>query len=74
MVVLVLGRFLLPFVLGIGDNLVLYLYFMQFSIYISLLETTSFKSDSCRFLIHRLNIEISFTTHFFGKIQYVGIK
>ena len=26
------------------------------------------------FLIHRLDIEISFTTHFFGKIQYVGIK
>lgn len=25
-------------------------------------------------LIHRLDIEISFTTHFFGKIQYVGIK
>lgn len=28
----------------------------------------------CRFLIHRLDIEISFTTHFFGKIQYIGIK
>lgn len=27
-----------------------------------------------RFLIHRLDIEISFTTHFFGKIQYIGIK
>lgn len=25
-------------------------------------------------LIHRLDIEISFTTHFFGKIQYIGIK
>lgn len=24
--------------------------------------------------IHRLDIEISFTTHFFGKIQYIGIK
>ena len=26
------------------------------------------------YLIHRLDIKISFTTHFFGKIQYVGIK
>lgn len=25
-------------------------------------------------LIHRLDIEISFTTHLFGKIQYIGIK
>ena len=24
-------------------------------------------------LIHRLDIEISFTTHSFGKIQYIGI-
>lgn len=25
-------------------------------------------------LIHRLDIEISLTTHLFGKIQYIGIK
>ena len=30
--------------------------------------------DICTSLIHRWDTKTSFTTHFFGKIQYIGIK
>lgn len=30
--------------------------------------------SQCTSLIHRWDTKTSFTTHFFGKIQYVGIK
>ena len=42
---------------------------LSFSLMIEMLQLLL-----CRFLIHRLDIEISFTTHLFGKIQYIGMK
>ena len=42
---------------------------LSFSLMIEMLQLLV-----CRFLIHRLDIEISFTTHLFGKIQYIGMK
>lgn len=43
-----------------------------------ILEKGEGKSDCsgcpCTSLIHRWDTKTSFTTHFFGKIQYVGIK
>lgn len=37
-------------------------------------SSTTKKMLACMSQIHHLDIKISFTTHFFGKIQYIGIK
>ena len=37
-------------------------------------EACGLRHLACRFLIHRLDIKISFTTHLPGEIQNVGVK